>query len=80
MATATKSKPKEAKNRPVHEIRFGRIRAAIWQNETENGMRHNGKRPTNPFLSGSVVWSPVSSGFQISTDEVVHERVGAVVA
>lgn len=41
MATATKSKPKEAKNRPVHEIRFGRIRAAIWQNETENGMRHN---------------------------------------
>ncbi len=41
MATATKSKPKEVKNRPVHEIRFGRIRAAIWQNETENGMRHN---------------------------------------
>jgi hypothetical protein len=41
MATATKSKPKETKNRPVHEIRFGRIRAAIWQNETENGPRHN---------------------------------------
>lgn len=41
MATVTKSKPKEAKNRPVHEIRFGRIRAAIWQNETENGTRHN---------------------------------------
>ena len=41
MATATKPKPKEAKNRPVHEIRFGRIRAAIWQNETEVGTRHN---------------------------------------
>ena len=41
MATSTKSKPKEAKNRPVHEIRFGRIRAAIWQNETEVGTRHN---------------------------------------
>lgn len=41
MATATKPKPKEAKNRPVHEVRFGRIRAAIWQNETENGPRHN---------------------------------------
>ena len=41
MATATKSKPKETKNRPVHEIRFGRIRAAIWQNETETGPRHN---------------------------------------
>lgn len=41
MSTATKPKPKEAKNRPVHELRFGRIRAAIWQNETENGPRHN---------------------------------------
>jgi hypothetical protein len=41
MATTTKAKPKEAKNRPVHEIRFGRIRAAIWQNETEVGTRHN---------------------------------------
>ena len=38
------------------------------------------KRPTNPFLSGSVVWSPVSSGFKIPPDEVVHERVGAGVA
>jgi hypothetical protein len=41
MATATKSKPKEAKNRPVHEIRLGRIRAAIWQNETDNGTFYN---------------------------------------
>ena len=41
MSTATRPKPKEAKNRPVHEVRFGRIRAAIWQNETENGPRHN---------------------------------------
>jgi hypothetical protein len=39
-----------------------------------------GKRSTSPFLSGSVVWSPMSSGFQIFPDEVVHERVGAVVA
>jgi hypothetical protein len=39
-----------------------------------------GKRPTNPFLSGSVVWIPVSSGFPIPPDEVVHEQVGAVVA
>ena len=28
-------------NRPVHEIRIGRIRAAIWENETQNGPRHN---------------------------------------
>jgi hypothetical protein len=29
------------KVRPVHEIRLGRIRAAIWENETQNGTRHN---------------------------------------
>lgn len=34
MATSTKA-------RPVHEIRLGRIKAAIWENETQNGMRHN---------------------------------------
>ena len=41
MANATKPKPREKKNRPVHELRLGRIRAAIWQNETEHGPRHN---------------------------------------
>lgn len=30
-----------AKPRPVHEIRMGRIKAAIWENETQNGLRHN---------------------------------------
>jgi hypothetical protein len=30
------------KVRPVHEIRFGRIKAAIWANEVDNGsVRHN---------------------------------------
>lgn len=27
--------------RPVHEIRMGRIKAAIWENETQQGKRHN---------------------------------------
>ena len=30
-----------SKARPVHEIRIGRIKAAIWGNETQNGTRHN---------------------------------------
>lgn len=30
-----------AKGRPVHEIRLGRIRAAVWENQTANGVRHN---------------------------------------
>ena len=30
------------KKKPVHEIRIGRVRAAIWENETENGgVRHS---------------------------------------
>jgi hypothetical protein len=28
-------------NRPVHEVRLGRIKAAVWENETQNGKRHN---------------------------------------
>ena len=35
MATANTTK------RPVHEIRLGRIKAAIWENKTEQGTRHN---------------------------------------
>ena len=30
-----------SKKRPVYEVRLGRIKAAVWENETENGMRHN---------------------------------------
>ena len=31
----------QTKARPVREVRLGRIRAAIWENETQNGTRHN---------------------------------------
>lgn len=33
--------PKTKGNRPVHEVRLGRVRAAIWENDVENGKRHN---------------------------------------
>lgn len=29
------------KQKPAHEIRLGRIKATIWENETEQGTRHN---------------------------------------
>jgi hypothetical protein len=29
------------KQKPAHEIRLGRIKATIWENETDNGTRHN---------------------------------------
>lgn len=28
-------------NKPVHEVRLGRIRAAVWLNDTETGPRYN---------------------------------------
>jgi hypothetical protein len=28
-------------NRPVHEIRFGHVKAAIWANESDGYVRHN---------------------------------------
>ena len=31
----------DSKAAPVYEVRLGRIRAAIWKNQTENGVRHN---------------------------------------
>ena len=29
------------KQKPAHEIRLGRIKATIWENETEQGTRYN---------------------------------------
>lgn len=34
MSTSTAQKP-------IHEIRLGRIKAAIWENATQQGVRHN---------------------------------------
>jgi len=38
---ATQQQERRSKKRPVHELRLGRIRAAIWENSTQNGTRHN---------------------------------------
>ena len=29
-------------NRPIHEIRLGKVKAAIWRNETDSGVRCSG--------------------------------------
>ena len=43
MATSTNpsSAQQSQRVRPVHEIRLGAIRAAIWENRTEQATRHN---------------------------------------
>jgi len=32
---------KNAPNKPVHEVRYGNIKAVIWRNDTQNGPMHN---------------------------------------
>jgi len=41
MPQAREREKSKEKVRPVHEVRLGRIRAAVWENETQNGIRHN---------------------------------------
>ena len=43
MANNQRTQPRqsEAKSKPVHEVRLGRVKAAIWANETDSGVRHN---------------------------------------
>ena len=36
-----KTNPEPAKARPVHEVRIGLIKAAIWANQTDDAVRHN---------------------------------------
>ncbi|WP_339888901.1 hypothetical protein [Rhodopirellula europaea] len=35
------AKTQAKSKKPAHEIRMGRIKAVIWENDTENGVRHN---------------------------------------
>jgi hypothetical protein len=30
-----------SKDKPIHEVRIGAIKAALWKNETVNGVRYN---------------------------------------
>ena len=34
------AKQNQAPKTPVHQIRVGSLKAAIWENQTENGTRH----------------------------------------
>lgn len=31
----------QEKKKPIHEVRLGRVRAAVWANVTKSGTRHN---------------------------------------
>jgi len=38
---ATFTVPMKNKPKPIHEVRLGFIKAAVWRNETESGVRYN---------------------------------------
>ena len=33
--------PMQTKAKPIHEVRLGHIKAAVWRNDTEAGVRYN---------------------------------------
>ena len=57
-------------NKPVHEVRLGRIRAAIWLNDTDAGPRYN----------NAGFWDlpiPVTKDIDVHPDDVVvYDRQG----
>ena len=40
-ATESDTYMSKAKDKPVHQIRRGSVKAAIWANETDNGIKYN---------------------------------------
>lgn len=46
--------------KPIHEVRMGRIKAAIWENETENGNRYN-VTITRLYKNGDDEWKDSTS-------------------
>ena len=47
-------------NKPIHEVRLGRIKAAIWENEAENGVRYN-VTITRLYKDGKDEWKDSGS-------------------
>lgn len=41
IGVALPAKNSEMKTKPIHEIRLGSIKAAVWRNDTEAGVRYN---------------------------------------
>ena len=46
MATKTSTQPQQPKTetpnrKPIHEIRLSKVKAAVWQNTTDNGVFYN---------------------------------------
>ena len=36
------------KTKPIHEVRLGAIKAAVWRNDTDSGVRSHDELPAGP--------------------------------
>lgn len=57
MATKTKA---AKSNRPVHELRLGRIKGLVWRNETEVGVRYS-VTLSRLYLDKDETWQTTTS-------------------
>ncbi len=55
--TSTNEEPR----RPIHEVRLGRIKAAVWKNETENGARYSVTITRLYKSEGDPTWKTTTS-------------------
>lgn len=58
---AEPQKPQPQPQRPVHEVRLGRVKAAVWGNETEHGLRYS-VTVARVYKDGQGKWQ-TSDGF-----------------
>lgn len=57
----TAQKSAEVSNRPVHEIRLGRVKCAVWENELSNGGTRHNVTFQRIFLGDDKKWQTSSS-------------------
>ena len=61
--------------KPIHEIRLGRIKAAVWENKAENGIRYN-VTITRLYKNGDDEWKDSASFGRDDLPLVDDRRIG----
>jgi hypothetical protein len=60
-ASTQESGEKASGNKPAHEVRLGRVKAVVWANVTDGGVRHNVTVRRLFKREGSVSWEQSDS-------------------
>lgn len=73
-AATQESGEKASGHKPAHEVRLGRVKAVVWANETDGGLRHNVTVRRLFKREGSTTWEQ-SDSFGRDDLPVVMEAV-----